>query len=221
MKKLSLLFLLIVLILGGIYFFQKERDFDPVDLKGDLSQSKEETPAVSDSEKDKKLNIRGDSSAESQKVSKGSKKPSVIDPSSGQRKRVLSEEEVEKIDQLLSEYEENWDKEMEDLFLKKLNLTKQDYEDYLLMRDGFEEDRVEAFQEFHQRMVEEHGDKYSYPPSLEMEDNDRKIKQDYLDLFRKRFGEEAYERYLNTLESYNDSIRRNADPDYGVLRIDF
>lgn len=97
----------------------------------------------------------------------------------------------------------------------------QDFEDYQVMRDGFEEDRLEAFEKFHKDMAAKHGNSYRYSPTQEMKDYESKIKTDYQDLFRKRFGENTYSQYQNTLESFNDEARKTSDPELGVLYIEY
>lgn len=135
--------------------------------------------------------------------------------------RPLSEEEMDKMDEIFEGYEKGWDKEMRNLLQTELGLTEEDYGDYLKMRDGYEEDRLEAFESFHERMAEERGPHYSYSPTQEMVDFDKKLRGEYMDLFRHRYGEEAFARYMNALEKYNDKIRREADPNYGVINIEF
>lgn len=135
--------------------------------------------------------------------------------------RPLTEKEMDKMDEIFESYEKGWDQEMKSLMIGEIGLTEEDYGDYLKMRDGFEEDRLEAFEEFHKKMAMERGPHYSYSPTQEMIDFDKKLKDEYLDLFRKRYGEEAYARYQNALDKYNTKIRSEADPKFGVLTIEF
>ncbi|MCF8059057.1 MAG: hypothetical protein K9K67_07160 [Bacteriovoracaceae bacterium] len=135
--------------------------------------------------------------------------------------RPLSEEEMDKMDQLFESYEEGWDKKMREVMINELGLSEEDYGDYLKMRDGYEEDRLEAFEEFHKKMAQEKGPHYSYSPTQEMMDFDGKLRKEYLDLYRKRFGESAFVKYYNALDSYNTEIREKADPKFGVLTIEF
>jgi uncharacterized protein YnzC (UPF0291/DUF896 family) len=135
--------------------------------------------------------------------------------------RPLTEEEMDKMDKLFESYEEGWDKKMREVMINDLGLSEDDYGDYLKMRDGYEEDRLEAFEEFHKKMALEKGPHYNYSPTQEMMDFDGKLRKEYLDLYRKRFGESAFVKYYNALESFNTEIRKKADPNYGVLTIEF
>jgi hypothetical protein len=135
--------------------------------------------------------------------------------------RPLTEKEMDKMDEIFEAYEKGWDDEMKSMMIGEIGLSEEDYGDYLKMRDGFEEDRLEAFEEFHKKMAMEKGPHYSYSPTQEMIDFDKKLKDEYLDLFRKRYGEEAYARYQNALDKYNTKIRSEADPKFGVLTIEF
>lgn len=135
--------------------------------------------------------------------------------------RPLSEEELDKMDAQLDKFEKGWDDRVEKLFLTELNLQKVDFEDYKLMRKGYEEDRLEAFEEFHERMAKEKGLHYTYSPTEEMLQFEGKLKKEYLDTFRRRFGEDAFVKYFNALEAYNAKMRQEGDPDLGILSIDF
>lgn len=135
--------------------------------------------------------------------------------------RPLTEKEMDKMDEVFESYEKGWDNEMKSLLLNQMGMTQEDYGDYLKMRSGYEEDRLEAFESFHKRMAQEKGPHYSYSPTQEMMEFENKLKKEYLDLFRKRYGEEAYARYQDALDRYNSKIRKEADPKIGVLNIEF
>jgi hypothetical protein len=135
--------------------------------------------------------------------------------------RPLSEEEMNKMDEIFEGYEKGWDNEMRSVLVTQMGLSEEDYGDYLKMRDGYEEDRLEAFESFHEKMAEERGPHYSYSPTQEMIEFDQKLKREYLDLFHKRYGEEAFARYQDALDKYNSKIRSEADPNYGILTIEF
>ncbi|MEC7277852.1 MAG: hypothetical protein VXV96_16130 [Bdellovibrionota bacterium] len=201
-----------ILALGVVYFFSQRPPEILIESDISLALDKEEKP-----------NPKGTEPSTKVEVSKET--PKKMDPVSSRPKtsfpEALSEEEVEELDELLAHYEEEWDKDTRNFFLNELKLSEEDYEDYLMMRDGFEEDRVEAFQEFHNRMASEKGSSYSYSPTAEMVENEERIRGEYLKLFKERYGEEAFVKYSNLLEGYNDRIRREADPKHGVLRIDF
>lgn len=160
-------------------------------------------------------------------VNKNPNSQSIINKSDSRSRRAsnkqadLSDAEIKKIDDNVAAMEKKWDDRMKSLFTDKLGLSEEDFKDYTVMRDGFEEDRLEAFEKFHQEMAEKHGDSYRYSPTLEMKEFESKIKTEYQDLFRKRFGEEAYANYQNEMESFNDEARKNADPELGVLYIEY
>ncbi len=213
MKKIvAALSLILILTLGVVYFFSQQPPEILVESDISLPLDKEEKPTAKNKEP---LVKAEDSKGAPKKAAPVSSSPKSSFP------EALSEEEVEELDELLAHYEEEWDKDTKNLFLNELKLSEEDYEDYLMMRDGFEEDRVEAFQEFHNRMAQEKGSSYSYSPTAEMVENEERIRGEYLKLFKERYGEEAFVKYSNLLEGYNDRIRREADPKHGVLRIDF
>lgn len=136
-------------------------------------------------------------------------------------KKDLTDKQIQQLDANVEKLEKRWDSRLKNLFLNKMSLSLQDFADYQVMRDGFEDDRLEAFERFHKEMAQKHGNSYRYSPTLEMKEYEQKIKTEYRDLFRKRFGEENYARYMGELESFNDQARKEADPALGVLYIEY
>jgi hypothetical protein len=209
LKTIGFIVCLTIIAIGLLFFGMGESDEIYVTSTDEpITQEEAKKPI-----KETDLEIKEESQPTSASIREEYKNPAL--------KRVLSDKELKELDDNVDRLEKKWDQRLRDLFLKKLQLSMQDFEDYQVMRDGFEEDRLEAFEKFHKDMAAKHGNSYRYSPTQEMKDYESKIKTDYQDLFRKRFGENTYSQYKNTLESFNDEARKTSDPELGVLYIEY
>lgn len=208
-KKVYLTIGFFALALAGVFFFTQEAE-----KKEAAFVTKGKLPIAKDS---------GESPALSQvsEPEDGKDKNLPMGASSFSGPRPLTDKEMDDIDKQIEAYEKEWDKRVEKLFLEELGLEQVDLEDYHMMRKGYEEDRLEAFEEFHERMAKEKGPHYTYSPTEEMLQFEGKLKKEYLDTFRRRFGEDAFVKYFNSLEEYNSMMREKMDPKHGILSIDF
>lgn len=135
--------------------------------------------------------------------------------------KVLSDEELEELDRYFDQVEKDWDSTMESFFLKELAMPPEEFKEYKKLREAYDMDRLEAYQEFHEYMLEKYGEKYTYSPSDDMEKFENKVREQYLEVLRKRIGDDAYKKYLDTLDQFNEKLRREQDPYKGVMVIDF
>lgn len=135
--------------------------------------------------------------------------------------KTLTEEEMEELDEYFDQVEEEWESKVKDLFINQMGMTQEDVDDYYKMKEGYEEDKVEIYQEFHEEMVAKHGDSYQFKPSEEMSSFEKKLREDYQNAFRKRIGEENYKLYLETIDSFNERVRREQKPEYPALHLEF
>lgn len=131
------------------------------------------------------------------------------------------EKDFTALDDALEVIEERWDRKVEDLFLKDLKLTKQDFEDYLVMRRGLELDLADVHDAFREKVLSEQGEDYEYAPTGEVLDEQDKVIEEYHNLFRNRFGDEAFTQFHNALVDYNKELRLHSNPEFGILTIDF
>lgn len=137
-----------------------------------------------------------------------------LDPAS------LSEQEIEELEEYFDKVEEGWGKKMEQFFLKELSLGERGLEEYGQLRENYEEEKMIAYQEFHEFMVGKHGENYAYNPTEEMEVFENKVHDIYLEKLRKQLGDENYARYLEIKDQYNDQLRKEQDPEKGVVLIE-
>ncbi|MBK26765.1 MAG: hypothetical protein CME70_22380 [Halobacteriovorax sp.] len=133
----------------------------------------------------------------------------------------LTEEEMEELEEYFEKIEDEWGQTLEQLFKQELQLSKEVIGQYEDLREGFEEEKLAAFQEYHEQMVAKHGDNYAYRPSEDEKIFEKKVLDEYYDRLRKILGDEAYSRYTEVRERFNERIKAEQDPAKGILIIDF
>ena len=102
--------------------------------------------------------------------------------------------------------EEEWLTSVKELFIQELNLSEAQFKDYLNMREGLFNDKIEAFEDMHDQMEEKYGESYSYNPTEEELKFDKEIQKRYDDLLLKKIGESAYKKYLELRDETNHKI---------------
>lgn len=133
----------------------------------------------------------------------------------------LNKNELKEINKRISSVELGWKKRIQKVFIDELSLKGTDIEDYYLMRSKYEEDRLEAFEDFHEKKIYEKGGSYKFPATEEESHIENKIRKEYLNAFRRRFGDDAFVKYYNALERYNESIRQSSSTKDDFLNVDF
>lgn len=133
----------------------------------------------------------------------------------------LTEQEMEELEEYFERIEEEWADTLENLFKNELQLTKEAIEQYENLREGFEEEKLAAFQEYHEQMVAKHGDNYAYRPGQDETIFEKKVLEEYYDRLRKSLGDDVFNRYTEVRERFNERIKSEQDPDKGLLIIDY
>ena len=134
---------------------------------------------------------------------------------------VMTEEQMVKLEEYFEKVEKDWSDRMNQLFNKELGLQPKALEEYYKMREGYEQDKLDAFEDFHEEMIEKYGETYSYKPSEEEKLFTEKVRERYDQALIKLVGEEAYQRYLETRDQFNRELSENDDKDLGFIKIDF
>lgn len=216
MKK-PILIVVILAVLGGVVFYFTRTNDKPqglVEGEWDLAnQDKQVTSREkSDLKKPESAGTRtGDTQAEPVNPFLPGQK---LDPAS------LTEEEIEELEEYFDKVEMGWANKMKELLVDELKLGDDALEDYGMIRENYEEEKMIAYQEFHEFMVQKYGENYAYNPTEEMEVFENKVQDIYLEKLRKQLGDENYSRYLEVKDSYNDQLRREQDPKKGVVLIE-
>ncbi|MFT6071048.1 MAG: hypothetical protein ACJAT2_002718 [Bacteriovoracaceae bacterium] len=215
----------VVLIGVGIYFSGLGSSNDDKSSETKASQKVEKSPFVeeksvrdpfnkSDNEEDDKEEANPGSTSDNKPLSKldGDKAPNTM---------ALTEEEMEELEEYFEKIEEDWADQLKQLFKNELQLSNEIMEQYEDLREGFEEEKLAAFQEYHEQMVAKHGENYAYRPSEDEKIFEKKVLDEYYDRLRKLLGDEAYNRYKEVRERFNERIKSEQDPAKGILVIDF
>src|SRR5690606_27769690 len=162
MKKTLLIIVGVGLIGGAVYYFTKGTPPSVTEGNG---------PETSDSPKA----YRGDDGApKADKASEDTKdtgtsvgsvapsRPGLVTPSAialGGRDRPLTEEEMDQLEAYYERTEKEWDQLVSGMF-KEFGLPAQAFGEYEKLREGHEEAKMDAFQEYHNKMIEKYGDSY-------------------------------------------------------------
>ncbi|GAB4015028.1 MAG: hypothetical protein Fur0010_13660 [Bdellovibrio sp.] len=208
--KIALVAVFVVLIIGLAYVFRDKSGQNVVKGEVPYEGDPKEMVAV---EQDKK-------GEESKAAPMPGQISSHLRSNTGED-RVLSDEELEELDRYFDQVEKDWDQSMESLFLKELALPQEEFKEYKKLREAYEMDRLEAYHEFHEYMLEKYGEKYTYSPSDDMEKFENKVREQYLEVLRKRIGDDNFKKYIETMDQFNEKLRREQDPYKGVMIIDF
>lgn len=134
---------------------------------------------------------------------------------------VMTEEQMIKLEEYFEKVEKNWADRMNQLFNRELGLEPKALEEYYKMREGYEQDKLDAFEDFHEEMIEKYGEAYSYKPSEEEKLFTEKVRGRYDQALIKLIGEEAYQRYLEAKDQFNRELAEVDDKDLGFIKIDF
>lgn len=197
LKKVFLFSLILCLLSGGLYFFRS--------LNHSEKDPKSEASLTPQHKNDSLIPNKGDLQQSAQ-----------IDP----QKKVVAEatqEEVDKEFERIERMESAWEEKIKETFLSKMNLSEEEFKEYLVMKEGYEDDRYLSYDKFHKDNMAAGKE---YPITLENEEND-KIVEEYQNLFKARFGEEAFAHYVKALDEFNSEWRVKEGQDKGILTIDF
>lgn len=132
----------------------------------------------------------------------------------------LSDEEIAEFEEYFEEVEKNWATQIETLFVGEFSLGEDAMEKYMNIRDAYEEEKMIAFQEFHEQMVAKYGENYSYRPTADMESFENKVEGIYLEKMEHFLGKENFLRYQEIKREFNQRLQTEQDPNRGVIFIE-
>ncbi len=204
LKKLFFISLFLCLLIGGIKLYGV-LSLQTVDTVADAIDDNDEGEV----KEDKEYKENKDSGPE---VPEQIKTASTSKPMAN-----LNQEEMDAFEKEIEEIEVSWQEEAKKIFTVELKLSESEFQEYLTMRKGYEEDRFEAYQQYHKENLAKKGD---YPITNE-DDANEKVLSEYQELFKSRFGEEALALYLKSLDGFNSQVRKKRGEDGSILTIDF
>ena len=96
-----------------------------------------------------------------------------------------------------------WKDEMKSLFSTIGSSDKMAFEDYRVLKEGFEEDRTDAYD----RILDEVRNGVVEISITEIEEAEYdKIQKEYFRAFEKRYGRDLFVKYLKKMEDFNDRL---------------
>lgn len=134
---------------------------------------------------------------------------------------VLTEDQMIKLEAYFEKVEKDWSDRMNQLFVKEMGLEARVLQEYWKMREGYEQDKLDAFEDFHEEMIEKYGENYTYKPSEEEQLFSAKVRQRYDQALQKLVGEEAYTKYMEVRDQFNRELTEVDDKDLGFIKVDF
>lgn len=143
--------------------------------------------------------------------------PSQIDM--GGKDRPLTEEEMDQLESYYERTEKEWDQKVANIF-SQFALPKEAFAEYEKLRESYEEAKMDAFQEFQNKMIEKYGENYEYNPSDEQEGFDQKVNEKYQGQLKKLIGEQNYPKYSEMRDQFNERIGREQNPELGKMSMD-
>lgn len=143
--------------------------------------------------------------------------PSQIDM--GGKDRPLTEEEMDQLESYYERTEKEWDQKVANLF-NQFGLPKEAFAEYEKLRESYEEAKMDAFQEFQNKMIEKYGESYEYNPSDEQEGFDQKVNEKYQGQLKKLIKEQNYPKYIEMRDQFNERISREQNPELGKMSMD-
>lgn len=104
---------------------------------------------------------------------------------------------------------EEFDK-MEKVWLSKVQeiVGSSNYPLYVDMRTRNDKEKMQAYKEYHDYLRQKYGDKFSYNISEDQSIREKEINQRYLKELLKLIGPEAFKKYTEAKDLYNEQMRR-------------
>ena len=131
------------------------------------------------------------------------------------------EEQLEEWDKKIDQIEAEFEQRMSKLFYEELRLDEPTFKEYLSMRKGMADDKIRAFESFHQEMEQKHGESYTYNPTDEEIQFEKEIQQMYEKNLLTLIGKANFIRYKEVRDRFNEELMENQDPNMGVVLMDF
>lgn len=132
------------------------------------------------------------------------------------------EQGLDRFEAIFKGIEKQWSKEIVDLFLGELELDQSHLDKYFRLKEEYENDRLEMFESYHEKMIAEHGDDYVF--HLTDQDTTPELQDlniNYRDKLREVIGDDNYTRYLQLKDSFNEKIKTQDHIDYRGMEIYF
>lgn len=216
-KKLKIITALLSLFILGFFLYLSSRPQQNI--------VEETSTEVLDQEPKKKTPVRDQ---EENKVA-DEKNQANSTPQFNKNLRLVEEGEENKpsfpdmdaIEELFDEVEEQWADEIKKLFVDELKLGPESYKKYQSLRDEYDFAKLEAYEAYHERMIEQHGADYPYQASLQVEEFDNVALPEFYKRLEAEIGLDALRQYIRVKDDFNEELRKNQPPGPAQILIDF
>jgi hypothetical protein len=110
-------------------------------------------------------------------------------------------------DKNFEEYDQN-----EKAWLGKIELLlgENDFQYYTDLREKNDQEKMQAYKEFHEYLRQKHGDNFSYNISEDQSVREKDINTKYTRMLLKKIGEEKFKMYLKTRDEYNEELQKQS-----------
>lgn len=216
MKVAMVLSFLGLAVLGGYLFYSSKEESMSLSNESEFSSGGERTQVE-----------QMDQAVPSQQIlspndyEKLSPSQELIPVGEGEEDNVLSSEDLEQLEEIFEEAENRWSQGVESIFVQQYGLPQEVYQQYQKMRDEYDEAKLLAFEEYHERMLKQHGPDYEIKPSDMLEAFSSPVEEIYSERLRALVGDEAYKGYLSFKDQFNEDLRAGAESRLGLFLIDF
>ena len=120
--------------------------------------------------------------------------------------RVIAKEiGVTETDEMVAEIElmeKKWLDEVKNIIGPK------DYPLYLELKKNNDQEKLEAYNEFHEYMRKKHGDKFSYNISEDQSLQEKKVNQKYLKELLNLIGKDKFATFIEARDKFNENFRK-------------
>ena len=218
-KKLKVMSLVLSVLFLVAFFFWKDSSEEGFSEKNQVQQEEIQIPVNE---------IKVESHAREEQLSEEALND--FEPNFGDDIREVTQEEgqsdpsfqdFDALEQLFEEVEQEWRSSMERLVRQDLGLKEEVLGRYYELRDDYDEAKLMAFEDYHQKMIDQHGDDYAFNPSLQMENFDNDILPRYQEELEKLIGREGVRKYIQMKDEFNQKIRKKGHPGAALILIDF
>jgi hypothetical protein len=137
------------------------------------------------------------------------------------QEKALPQADKERYQAYFLETEKAWESRMEDFFLRETDLGKPKLDTYQRMREGYERDKIEAFQQHHEFMKAQYGDNYTYKPSEDEQGFARDVIKRYEEALAKEIGAEHAQKLREIRQQFNEQLKKDSDKELGHMSLEF
>lgn len=204
--------------MGGLFYFVNRGDQESDELTLVSTQQFESPPNVAPQmNKAKSVDTRQVMESDKKELSFNENLRLVDDT----EMKELSFQDIDEIEETFEQVEDSWSQTMKDFFLTELGLGVEAYNRYQDLRDEYDVAKLQAYEDYHERMIELHGSDYAYQASQQIEEFENTVLPEFYNKLEAELGLDALRRYIQIKDEFNDNLRQSLPPGPGQILVDF